>query len=83
MLASPAPAGDLAFVTSQNADMVSVVDTATGQVLARTPIAGKPAPVVYDPAVARAYVVAADTGRLAQRNGCARMRVGVQRCVAG
>ena len=36
MLASPALAGDLAFVTSQNADMVTLVDTATGTV----PIAG-------------------------------------------
>lgn len=64
MLASPALAGDLAFVTSQNADMVTVLDTATGQVLAQTPIAGKPAPVAYDPAMGRAYVIAADTGRL-------------------
>jgi YVTN family beta-propeller protein len=64
MLASPALAGDLAFVTSQNADMVTLVDTATGQVLAQTPIAGKPAPVAYDPAAQRAYVIAADTGRL-------------------
>ncbi len=64
MLASPALAGDLAFVTSQNADMVTVLDTATGQVLAQTPIAGKPAPVAYDPAMGRAYVVAVDTGRL-------------------
>lgn len=64
MLASPALAGDLAFVTSQNADMVTLVDTATGTVLARTPVPGKPAPVAYDPATQRAYVVAADTGRL-------------------
>lgn len=64
MLASPALAGDLAFVTSQNADMVTLVDTATGTVLARTPVPGKPAPVAYDPATGRAYVIAADTGRL-------------------
>lgn len=64
MLASPALAGDLAFVTSQNAGMVTLLDTATGQVLAQTPIAGKPAPVAYDPAAGRAYVIAADTGRL-------------------
>lgn len=57
-------AEDLAFVTSQNADMVTVLDTATGQVLARTPIAAKPAPVAYDPAAGRAYVIAADTGLL-------------------
>ncbi|WEF24419.1 YncE family protein [Paracoccus sp. S3-43] len=64
MLSSPALAGDLAFVTSQNADMVTLVDTGTGQVLARTPVAGKPAPVAYDPATGRAYVIAAETGRL-------------------
>lgn len=64
MLASPALAGDLAFVTSQTADMVTVLDIATGQVLAQTPVAGKPAPVAYDPAMRRAYVIAADTGRL-------------------
>ena len=64
MLASPALAGDLAFVTSQNADMVTLVDTATGTVLARTPVPGKPAPVAYDPAAGRAYVIAADTGQL-------------------
>ena len=62
--AFPAWAGDLAFVTSQNAEMVTLVDTVTGNVLAQTPIAGKPAPVAYDPARGRAYVVAADTGRL-------------------
>lgn len=64
MLASPALAGDLAFVTSQNADMVTLVDLASWQVLAQTPVAGKPAPVAYDPAAGRAYVIAADTGRL-------------------
>ena len=64
MLASPALAGDLAFVTSQNAEMVTLLDTATGQVLAQTPVGGKPAPVAYDPAAGRAYVIAADTGRL-------------------
>nr|WP_207102672.1 YncE family protein [Paracoccus shandongensis] len=64
MLASPALAGDLAFVTSQNAEMVTLVDTATGLVLAQTPVGGKPAPVAYDPAAGRAYVIAADTGQL-------------------
>lgn len=64
MLSSPALAGDLAFVTSQNADMVTLLDIASGQVLAQTPIPGKPAPVAYDPAAGRAYAVAADTGRL-------------------
>lgn len=62
--AAPAGAADLAFVTSQNADAVSIVDTATGKVLARTPLPGKPAPVAYDAARGRAYVIAADTGVL-------------------
>ena len=64
MLAAPALAGDLAFVTSQNAGMVTILDTASGAVLAQTPIPGKPAPVAYDPAAGRAYVIAADSGRL-------------------
>lgn len=65
MLASfPAMAGDLAFVTSQNADAVTVVDLESGQTLAQTAIPGKPAPVAYDPTARRAYVIAADTGRL-------------------
>ena len=62
--ASPAFAGDLAFVTSQNAEMVTLVDLQSGEVLAQTPVAGKPAAVAYDPVAARAYVMAADTGRL-------------------
>lgn len=62
--ASPAIAGDLAFVTSQNAGMVTLVDLGSGRVLAQTPVAGKPAPVAYDPAAGRAYVIAAETGRL-------------------
>ena len=32
LLASPVMAGDIAFVTSQNADSVSIVDLATGEV---------------------------------------------------
>lgn len=64
LAASPAVAGDLAFVTSQNAGAVSIVDLGTGAVLAQTPVSGKPAPVAYDPAAGRAYVIAADTGRL-------------------
>jgi YVTN family beta-propeller protein len=59
-----AAAGDLAFVTSQNADMVSVVDLASGQILTRTAVPGAPAPVAYDPAQGRAYVISAATGLL-------------------
>lgn len=64
MLASPAVAGDLAFVTSQNAETVTILDTVSGSVLAQVAVPGKPAPVAYDPAAGRAYVIAADTGRL-------------------
>ncbi|MGR3200252.1 MAG: YncE family protein [Paracoccus sp. (in: a-proteobacteria)] len=64
VLASPALAGDLAFVTSQNGDALSVVDLGQGRIVASARIEGAPAPVAYDPALRRAYVVAADTGRL-------------------
>ncbi|MFG6079643.1 YncE family protein [Paracoccus litorisediminis] len=57
-------AADLAFVTSQNAESVSIVDLTTGAVVAETPIPGAPAPVAYDPTRGRAYVVSAKTGDL-------------------
>ncbi|WP_134680867.1 YncE family protein [Paracoccus ravus] len=59
-----ADGADLAFVTSQNADAVSVVDLSTGQILAETRVPGAPAPVAYDPRTGHAYVIAAETGRL-------------------
>ena len=59
-----AAAGDLAFITSQNADMVSVIDLNSASVVASAPVQGAPAPVAYDPAARRAYVIAADTGML-------------------
>ena len=61
---SPAMAGDIAFVTSQNAGSVSIVDLDAGRVRATVPIPGAPAPVAYDPASGRAYVIAAETGEL-------------------
>lgn len=64
VLLSPVHAGDIAYITSQNADMVTLIDLPSGKVLAQTPIAGAPAPVAYDPQAGRAYVIAADTGRL-------------------
>ena len=65
LLASPAAlAGDLAFVTSQNGNAVSVIDLTTREVIATTTVEGAPAPVAYDPATARAFVISADTGRL-------------------
>lgn len=61
---SPAVAGDIAFVTSQNGNAVSIIDLKSHRVVAETPLEGAPAPVAYDPQAGRAYVIAADTGRL-------------------
>lgn len=62
---SPAAlAGDLAFITSQNGNAVSVIDLASQQIVASADVPDAPAPVAYDPARGRAYVVAANTGRL-------------------
>ncbi|MDS9466839.1 YncE family protein [Paracoccus sp. MBLB3053] len=63
-MAGPASAADLAFVTSQNAQMLSVVDLDSGDVLARTELPGAPAPVAYDPSHSRAYAISAETGVL-------------------
>ena len=57
-------AADLAFVTSQNGDAVSVIDLNTRQIVATTPVPGAPAPVAYDPMAGLAYVIAADSGLL-------------------
>lgn len=62
--AGSAQSADLAFVTSQNADAVSVVDLNSGEILVSTPIPGAPAPVLYLPERATAYVIAAETGEL-------------------
>lgn len=64
----PALAADLAFVTSQNAEMVTVVDLEAGKILAQTPVAGAPAPVAYEPARQRAYVISAKSGQLTVMN---------------
>lgn len=64
LLTGPAAAADLAFVTSQNADSLSVVDLGSGAVLATTALPGAPAPVAYDPAHRRAFAIAAKTGHL-------------------
>lgn len=64
VLGSPVMAGDLAFVTSQNGNALSVVDLNDGRIIAHADIPGAPAPVAYDPAQGRVYVIAADTGRL-------------------
>ena len=64
LLASPVMAGDIAFVTSQNADSVSIVDLATGALRVTVPVPGAPAPVAYDADASLAYVVSAKTGAL-------------------
>ncbi|AGT07205.1 hypothetical protein JCM7686_0094 [Paracoccus aminophilus JCM 7686] len=57
-------AGDLAFVTSQNADMVTIVDLGSGQIISSTPVSGAPAPVAYDAQRSLAYVISAKDGVL-------------------
>lgn len=61
---SPAAARDLAFITSQNGNAVSIVDLNSHEIIADSPVDGAPAPVAYDPRGGRAYVISADTGRL-------------------
>lgn len=63
-LLTPVSAADLAFVTSQNGNSVSVVDLDNGQIVAQTSVPDAPAPVAYDPLLARAYVISANSGRL-------------------
>lgn len=64
LLAAPAWAGDIVFVTSQNAGAVSIVDLDQGTIRATIPVAGAPAPVAYDPGTGRAHVISAETGML-------------------
>lgn len=61
---SPALAGDIAVVTSQNADKVAIVDLNAGRILSETVVEGGPAPVAYDDQSKIAYVVSAKTGQL-------------------
>lgn len=72
LMISPVFAGDIAFVTSQNGNAVSVIDLTNGEVVAQTPLEGAPAPVAYDASAGRAYVVAAETGRLTVLDEAAR-----------
>lgn len=64
LLAAPAAAQDLAAVTSQTADRLSLVDLSSMEIIAERTIEGAPAPVAYDPQHGRIFVMAADTGRL-------------------
>lgn len=57
---SPAYAGDIAFVTSQNAGMVSRLDLETGAVLSATPMPGDPAAVAVWPDGGAFVVTATD-----------------------
>lgn len=85
LFASPVTARDLAFVTSQDADKVSVIDLQNGRVLAETVIEGAPAPVAYDPAHGRAYVISAETGVLSALDEKGRVvwRAGLGRGIHG
>lgn len=68
---SPAFAGDMAFVTSQTADMVSVVDLQSGQIAASVALPGGPAPVAFDGN--HAFVIAAKTGDLSVIDGAGKI----------
>lgn len=73
MSLSPAMSGDIAFITSQNGNAVSILDLGTHRIVAQTTIEGAPAPIAYNPQFARAYVIAADTGRLSVLDEAARV----------
>lgn len=64
LLAAPAAAGDLAYVTAQNAGVVAVIDLASGAIRAEVPLPGKPAAVACLPDGRGAAVIEAETGRL-------------------
>ncbi|MDP5307041.1 YncE family protein [Paracoccus spongiarum] len=72
-LTSPAGAGDIAFVTSQNGNAVSILDLDRQRIVASARIEGAPAPVAYDSARGLAYVIAAETGRLSVLDEAARL----------
>lgn len=74
LLTGKAMAGDIAFVTSQNADSVSIVDLPEGTLRATVPVPGAPAPVAYDAAAGLAYVVSAETGVLTVLDTLGRVR---------
>lgn len=75
LIAAPAWADDLAFITSQNADEVSIVDLADGRIVAQIPVAGKPAPVAYDPKAGVGYVISAETGQLSTIGADGKLRM--------
>lgn len=61
----PIPAwADVAAITSQNADMLTLLDTDSLAVIATLPLPGKPAAVTVDGPRGRVLVVATDTARL-------------------
>lgn len=70
---APVFAGDLAFITSQNGNAVSIVDLTSHEIIAQSTVKGAPAPVAYDPRAGRAYVISADTGRLSVLDESARI----------
>ncbi|MFB2533296.1 YncE family protein [Paracoccus sp. p4-l81] len=63
LMLSPASAGDIAFVTSQNAGVVSRVDLGSGAILSQTAIPGDPAAVAVTPD-GGAFVVSASNATL-------------------
>lgn len=64
LLAAPAAAGELAYVTAQNAGIVAIINLESGASRAVVPLPGKPAAVACLPRGRGAAVIEAETGRL-------------------
>ncbi|WP_395540484.1 YncE family protein [Neotabrizicola sp. sgz301269] len=64
LLMAGAARADIAAITSQNAGMLTLVQTESLEVLASAPLPGKPAAVAMDAARGRVMAVAVETGRL-------------------
>lgn len=64
LLGTAAQAGDTAFITSQEAGTVAVIDIDSRAVLCVAKVGGKPAAVAVDPRLGLAYVVSPETRML-------------------
>lgn len=70
-ITTTASADGVAFITSQEADSIAVIDLASGTVACEANLAGKPAAVAVDRSTGLAYAVAAESGVLfAVTPGC-------------
>lgn len=64
LLMAGAARADIAAITSQNAGMLTLVQTESLEIVASTPLPGKPAAVALDAARGRVMAVAVETARL-------------------